>query len=77
MNDLVARMLPGTVVMCCDEQDTPAHRSNLVTYQGMTRCSKCRMPPVVFDRWGLPWCSTHWEAEKKTHRKQRTKKGQQ
>lgn len=66
---MIERMLPGITVYDCDQQDTVAYRSPLVAHVEMTRCTKCRMPPVVFDRWGLPWCTTHLN----TDRKNRTK----
>jgi hypothetical protein len=61
-------MLPGITEIHCDEKVVPAHQSPLVDVPGMTRCAGCRMPPVVFDSWGLPWCSSHWEEEKKKYR---------
>ena len=63
--------MPGVVEYRCDERVTPAHQSPLSAVDELTACSKCRMPPVVFDPWGLPWCSTHWGEEKKKYKTNR------
>ena len=68
---MLVRMLRAEIIDC-DMEVTWSNESKLLGR--FDRCAKCRMPPALFDSWGVPWCSGHWKnTGKKLNPSERTR----